>query len=78
MSANDTIERVLAEVRPALNSDGGDVEFVEYDAAEGVVHLRLTGVCESCPISIVTLKQGIERRMVDALPQVREVRTVSI
>lgn len=77
MTAQETIENVLAEVRPALRTDGGDVEFVDYDADAGVVQLRLMGACGSCPISMMTLKQGIERRLADALPEIREVRTLS-
>ncbi|HEX6938500.1 MAG TPA: NifU family protein [Longimicrobiales bacterium] len=76
MTARDKIEEVLGTIRPALRADGGDVEFVDYDAEEGIVQLRLMGVCESCPISALTLKQGIERRIMMAVPEVKGVLAV--
>ena len=75
MTPQEKIEEVLTSIRPALHQDGGDVEFVELDD-EGVVHLRLIGVCGSCPISSVTLKQGIEKRLVSAVPGVTAVQAV--
>jgi Fe-S cluster biogenesis protein NfuA len=68
------IEHGLDTIRPALQMDGGDVEFVEFDTETGVVHLRLVGVCGSCPISHTTVKYGIERRLRDLIPEVREVQ----
>jgi len=76
MSANDKIEQVLSSIRPALRADGGDVELVEYDELEGIVQLRLMGACESCPISTLTLKQGIERRIMMAVPEVKGVMAI--
>ncbi len=70
MSARDKIEEVLDSLRPALRSDGGDVEFIDYDEDDGVVQLRLVGACGSCPVSTMTLKQGIERRIMLAVPEV--------
>lgn len=76
MSRRTEIEAVLTELRPALHADGGDVEFVDFDEHEGTVRLRLLGLCESCPISSVTLKQGIERRLVAAVAGVRQVLAI--
>ena len=73
MTARKKIEEVLGVIRPALRADGGDVELVEYDEEEGIVQLRLMGACESCPISMLTLKQGIERRIMMAVPEVKGV-----
>ncbi len=70
MTARDKIEEVLDSLRPALRSDGGDVEFIDYDEDDGIVQLRLVGACGSCPISTLTLKQGIERRIMLAVPEV--------
>lgn len=67
------ILEVIEQIRPALHADGGDVEFLGFDEEDGVVQLRLMGACESCPISMVTLKEGIERRLRSAIPQVTEV-----
>jgi Fe-S cluster biogenesis protein NfuA len=74
MQTREQILEVLDSIRPALHSDGGDVEFIDFDAAEGVLQLRFLGACGDCPISDVTLRQGIERRILSAVPQVREVR----
>ncbi|MEN8376748.1 MAG: NifU family protein [Gemmatimonadota bacterium] len=76
MSRQKEIEDVLTALRPALHADGGDVEFVDFDEGDGVVRLRLLGLCETCPISSVTLKQGIERRLVAAVPGVRQVLAI--
>jgi len=67
------IEDVLEKIRPALRSDGGDVEFIDYDEDDGIVQLRLMGACGSCPVSMLTLKQGIERRIMMAVPEVRGI-----
>jgi Fe-S cluster biogenesis protein NfuA len=52
------------------------VELLGFDDADGVVHLRLVGACSACPISTMTVKQGIERRLKAAVPEVREVQAV--
>lgn len=76
MSKRDRIEEVLHAIRPALQADGGDVEFLDYDEADGIVQLRLLGACESCPISMLTLKEGIERRIKSSVPGVTEVNAL--
>ncbi len=68
------IEAVLDGIRPALRSDGGDVEFIDFDEDEGIVHVRLMGACGSCPVSMLTLKQGIEQLLKHYVPEVTEVR----
>lgn len=73
MSKEHQILEVLDQIRPALHADGGDVEFLGFDPDDGVVHLRLMGACESCPISMLTLKEGIERRIRSTVPEVTEV-----
>jgi Fe-S cluster biogenesis protein NfuA len=73
MDPRQKIEDVLESIRPALHSDGGDVEFIDYDADDGIVQLRLVGACGSCPVSMLTLKQGIERRIMMAVPEVRGI-----
>ena len=74
MTIVDRIEDTLDAIRPALREDGGDVEVVGFD--DGVVKLRLVGACSTCPISTMTVKQGIERRIKSAIPEVREVQAV--
>lgn len=76
MSIHDRIEDSLDTIRPALRSDGGDVELVDFDEEAGVLHLRLVGACGSCPISTMTVRQGIERRVRALVPEVREVQAV--
>lgn len=76
MGILEKIEDTLDVIRPALRSDGGDVELVGYDDADGTVQVRLMGACSACPISTMTMKQGIERRLKEAVPEVREVQAV--
>lgn len=76
MTARAKIEAVLESIRPALHEDGGDVELIDYDDDDGVVQLRLMGACGSCPISMFTLKRGIERRIIMAVPEVRAVHAL--
>ncbi|MEZ4751765.1 MAG: NifU family protein [Bdellovibrionota bacterium] len=59
------------EIRPAVAMDGGDITFDRYE--DGVVYLYLQGACSSCPSSAMTLKMGVETRLKDAVPEVREV-----
>ncbi len=72
----ERIEDVLATVRPAIQMDGGDVEFVDFDEGEGLVTVRLMGHCVGCPMSLATLKQGIEARLRQAVPEVHVVEAV--
>ncbi len=67
----EKIQAVLDEIRPALQADGGDVEFIDYN--DGVVTVRMQGACGSCPMSVMTLKQGIEARMKERIPEVVSV-----
>ena len=68
------IRQVLDKVRPALQADGGDVEFIDY--SDGVVTVRLKGACGSCPMSTMTLKHGIEARLREEIPEVRAVESL--
>jgi Fe-S cluster biogenesis protein NfuA len=52
------------------------VEFLGFNESDGSVHLRLMGACESCPISMLTLKEGIEKRIRNSVPEVTEVLAV--
>ena len=70
----EKIQAVLAEIRPALQADGGDVEFIDFN--EGVVTVRMQGACGSCPMSVMTLKQGIEARMKEQIPEVISVEQI--
>ena len=67
----EKVEAALARIRPALQADGGDVELL--DVKEGVVSVRLTGACGSCPMSTITLRNGIERILKHEVPEVKSV-----
>lgn len=67
----EEIRRSLEKIRPSVQMDGGDIEFVGVD--DGVVTVRLFGACEGCPMSPVTLRAGIERLLREEVPAVREV-----
>jgi Fe-S cluster biogenesis protein NfuA len=71
----EKVEQALAEVRPALQRDGGDVELVEV-TNEGVVKVRLTGACHGCPMAQMTLQMGIERFLKQSVPEVTSVEAV--
>jgi Fe-S cluster biogenesis protein NfuA len=66
------VQEVLNQVRPALQADGGDVELVDV-SEDGVVSVKLTGACGSCPMSTMTLKMGIEKTLMANIPEVKEV-----
>jgi Fe-S cluster biogenesis protein NfuA len=66
------VQEVLDMVRPALQADGGDVELVDV-SDDGVVSVKLTGACGSCPMSTMTLKMGIEKNLMAHIPEVKEV-----
>ena len=65
----EKVKAALENIRPSLQADGGDVEFVSVDK-EGTVSVRLTGACGSCPMSQMTLKMGIENYLKKEIPQV--------
>jgi len=71
----EEVQKVLDTVRPALQADGGDAELVDVND-DGVVKLRLTGACAGCPMSQLTLKEGIEKVLKEKLPQVTSVESV--
>lgn len=72
----EKIKASLDKVRPHLQADGGDVEFVNYDEQTGVVEVSLVGMCSHCPMSQITLKQGIEGQLIADVPEVKEVKAV--
>eukprot|EP00262_Sarcandra_glabra_P013943 TRINITY_DN3966_c0_g1_i1.p1 TRINITY_DN3966_c0_g1~~TRINITY_DN3966_c0_g1_i1.p1 ORF type:complete len:243 (+),score=40.57 TRINITY_DN3966_c0_g1_i1:129-857(+) len=70
----ENVERVLDEVRPGLMTDGGNVALHEIDGL--VVVLKLQGACGSCPSSTMTLKMGIQTRLMDKIPEIQEVEQI--
>ena len=69
------VKNALAQIRPYLQQDGGDVEYVDM-TAEGVVIVRLQGHCGSCPHAMQTLKQGIEQAIKRVIPEVKSVERI--
>ena len=68
------VELALEKIRPMLQRDGGDIELVEVN--DGVVKVRLTGACKGCPMSQMTLKQGVEKLLLKEVPGLKEVQAV--
>ena len=68
------VEVALEKIRPMLQRDGGDIELVEVN--DGVVKVRLTGACKGCPMSQMTLKQGVEKLLLKEVPGLKEVQAV--
>lgn len=71
----ERVEAVLDKVRPMLQSDGGNVELVDVTDS-GIVQVRLVGACKGCPMSQMTLKNGIERIVLKEIPEVKGVEAV--
>lgn len=69
----EEIKKAIGDVRPSLQADGGDIEFVSVDDLTGQVKVRLTGACGSCPMATFTLKQGVEAYLKKTVPGVKEV-----
>jgi Fe-S cluster biogenesis protein NfuA len=75
MDQLEKIEIALQSIRPFLQKDGGDVEFVEL-TEDNVVRVRLLGACETCSMSAMTLKAGIEESIKNAIPQITRVEAI--
>ncbi|MBU0762838.1 MAG: NifU family protein [Candidatus Altiarchaeota archaeon] len=70
----DEVKKVIEKIRPMLQMDGGDVEYVGLE--EGVVKVRLQGACHGCPMSQMTLQHGIEKAIKKEVPEVKKVVAV--
>jgi Fe-S cluster biogenesis protein NfuA len=77
MSLTEQVEEALNTIRPFLEADGGNVSIEEI-TEDNVVRLRLLGSCGSCPMSIMTMKAGIEQAIMRAVPQVSSVEAVNL
>lgn len=76
MPVLDRIEAALDTLRPYIASHRGSVEVIDFDDADGLLTLRLGGTCHGCAASTLTLKQGIEVRLRQAVPEVRSVQAI--
>ena len=70
----ERVQKVIDKIRPSLQADGGDVELI--DVVDGVVTVKLQGACAGCPMSQMTLKQGIERLVKQEIPEIKSVEKV--
>ncbi len=71
----EQVQKAIDLVRPGLQADGGDVELVDV-STDGVVKVKLTGACQGCPMSQMTLKMGIEKIIKQQVPDIKEVIAV--
>jgi Fe-S cluster biogenesis protein NfuA len=73
---NERVKEVIDGIRPYIQADGGDIDLVGVDD-DGTVRVRLRGACVGCPMSAMTLKNGIEQRLRQQVPEVTRVENVS-
>ena len=71
----EEVQKAIDTIRPSLQADGGDVELVDV-SEDGIVKVRLTGACQGCPMSQMTLKMGIEKMIKKQIPEIKEVVAV--
>jgi Fe-S cluster biogenesis protein NfuA len=75
MTLKEKVEKALESVRPHLQADGGNVELIDV-REDGIVKVKLTGACGSCPMSAMTLQYGVTNAIKEAVPEVKEVQSV--
>jgi Fe-S cluster biogenesis protein NfuA len=71
----DRVEKAIEKIRPFLQQDGGDIELVDV-SEDGVVKVKLKGACGGCPMAQMTLKDGVERALKEAIPEITSVEAV--
>jgi Fe-S cluster biogenesis protein NfuA len=74
-TAQERVQQVIEQLRPSIQADGGDVEFLEF-TDDGVVRIRLHGACVGCPSSSLTLQVGLERNLREHVPEFASVEAV--
>jgi Fe-S cluster biogenesis protein NfuA len=77
MEIKEEVKKALDSIRPYLQADNGDIELVEV-TNEGIVKVKLTGACDVCPLSVLTLRAGIERSLLRQVPGIIRVESVSL
>lgn len=70
----EKVEKALENIRPALQADGGDIELISVE--DGVAKVRLMGACGGCPMSSMTMSQGVEQAVKKAVPEIKKVIAV--
>lgn len=76
MIMKEKVQKVIDEIKPALQADGGDIDLVDV-SDDGVVKVRLVGACAGCPGAQMTLRLGVERRLRQFVPEIKEVIAVA-
>jgi len=71
------VKNVIDQIRPYLEADGGNIQFVNL-TSDNVVNVELQGACKSCPMSLMTLKSGVEDAMKKAIPEIKSVEAVNM
>ena len=74
---NQKVINVIDQVRPYLQQDGGDINFIEI-TEDNVVNVELTGACGACPFSTMTLKNGVEATLKKVIPEIKEVVAINL
>jgi Fe-S cluster biogenesis protein NfuA len=72
---DEEVKKAIDSIRPFLQADNGDIELVEI-TQDGIVKVRLTGACDICPMSVITLRAGIERSLLRQVPGIKRVESV--
>ncbi|MHC4599832.1 MAG: NifU family protein [Planctomycetota bacterium] len=75
LTLEEKVRGAMEAVRPALQSDGGDIELVRV-TEDGTVYVKMTGACAGCPMSQITLTEGVEVRIKNLVPEVTKVLTI--
>jgi len=76
ISLIERVENALEEIRPYLNKDGGDIKVVSIDN-NNIANIELLGNCESCPMSPMTLKLGVEEAIKKNVPEIKGIKTIN-
>jgi Fe-S cluster biogenesis protein NfuA len=76
MVKKEEVKKVLDELRPSLQADGGDAELVDVDEKEGIVKVKLQGACSHCPMATLTLQEGIGRVLKGKFKDIKEIKSV--
>ena len=71
------VEKVIDQIRPYLQADGGNIKFVKI-SEDNIVYVELQGACKGCPMSMMTLKSGVEEAMKKAIPEIKSVEAVNM
>jgi len=71
------VEEIINQIRPYLEADGGNIRFVEL-TTDNVVNVELQGACATCPMSIMTLKNGVEEAVKKAIPEIKSVEAINL